>query len=125
MIIRRLFRYLVSPKVVNENWTNRVPKTFVVGFTGSNQQNVVSLLQKTFDEADIIENDSENANQSDLMAQNLSKIYDNKNSQMFIQEFPFNYENALEYENKTNGINLFINFCGMIYINISSLFRIC
>ena len=107
-----IYKYFRMPRGINENWTRRLPRQFVVGFTGDNNAQAINLLKVTFTDAQLIEQSLENQDNSTLMSESLSLIHDNTDKQLFIQEFPYSFENAKEYETKTNGINLFINFTG-------------
>ena len=118
-----LFKYITSARALSENWTRRLPRQFVIGFTGNRPTEAIDLLRRTFSDADLVEKSPDGQDATASMHESLSRILNNSNKQLIIQEFPFSYEHATEYEAKTDGINLFINFTGILF-HILSLGRI-
>ena len=79
---------------------------------GDSKGEAVSLLKRAFTDAEIIEHYSKSTETTQDSNEQLNIILNNSNKKLFIQEFPLSFDQANEYEQKTNGINLFINFTG-------------
>ena len=112
-MFQRILRYTTLPKALNENWTRKMPKNFIVGFSGKNQTEGMNLLREAFTDSEVVENSLGNKVSVEMAENQLSSLYKKENQKLFIQEFPYNNEMANKYEDRTNGINLFINFTGI------------
>ena len=103
---------LFNPLTNNFNYTTRIPEYSLIPLASNNNELAITLLSKALTNFNTVNVNSKSVNKQDLVDEvnNLTSKDNNQEYKgTFIENFPLNKEHALNFDKKTDGINLFVN----------------